>query len=151
MARRNSRSPRAKSYADRRATSPRAAWASASSATAPPAITGTTAVTATLTVNSTAKTMAALETHLPRSLAIGSSAALASLFFLLFPNRRKRLTMLFSLIALAAFIGTIVGCGGGSNASSQGNAGTTPGAYVLTITGTSGTISQTTQVNVSVD
>ena len=121
--------------------------------TTPPAITGATAVTATLTVNSTAVTTASLEDHLPRGFAIGSGVAIASLFFLILPSRRRRLKMLLSLLALAMFAGAVVGCGGGSNAPSpgQGNSGTTPGAYVITITGTSGTISQTTQVNVSVN
>ena len=121
--------------------------------TTPPAITGTTAVTATLTVNTTAVTTASLEDHLPRGFAVGSSIAVASLFFLILPSRRRRLKMLLSLLALAVFSGAVVGCGGGSNApsSGQGNAGTTPGAYIITITGTSGTISQTTQVNVSVN
>jgi hypothetical protein len=124
------------------------------SVTAPPAIAGTTAVTATLTVNSTAATTAALGNQLPRSFVMGSGAAIASLFFLLLPNRRRRLSLLLSLITLAVFAGAMVGCGGGSTAPSStgsGNAGTTPGAYVITITGTSGTVSQTTAVNVSLN
>jgi len=98
-------------------------------------------------------TTASLEDHLPRGFAIGSGVAIASLFFLILPSRRRRLKMLLSLLALAMFAGAVVGCGGGSNApsSGQGNSGTTPGAYVITITGTSGTISQTTQVNVSLN
>jgi len=121
--------------------------------TTPPTITGTTAVTATLTVNSTAETTAALGIHLPRSFAIESSVAIASLFFLILPSRRRRMKMLLSLLALAVFAGAVVGCGGASNApsSGQGNAGTTPGAYIITITGTSGTITQTTEVNVSLN
>ena len=122
------------------------------SVTTPPAITGATAVTATLTVNSTAMTMAALENHLPPGFTIGSGVAIASLFFLILPSRRRRMNMLLSLLALAVFAGAVVGCGGGSKATTgTGNAGTTPGTYVLTITGTSGTLSQTTQVNVSLN
>lgn len=124
------------------------------SVTTPPAITGTAAVTAMLTVNSTAATTAALEDHLPRSLAIGSGVAIASLFFLFLPSRRRCLNRLLSLIVLAVSAGVVVGCGGGSKASSPtgpGNAGTTPGSYVITITATSGTVSQTTAVNVSVN
>jgi len=97
-------------------------------------------------------TMAALENHLPPGFTIGSGVAIASLFFLILPSRRRRMNMLLSLLALAVFAGAVVGCGGGSKATTgTGNAGTTPGTYVLTITGTSGTLSQTTQVNVSLN
>jgi hypothetical protein len=124
------------------------------SVTPPPAITGTAAVTATLTVNSTAVTTAALEDYLPRSFAIGSGVTIASLLFLFLPGRRRRLNLLLSLMVLAVSAGLVVGCGGGSKASSStgpGNAGTTPGSYVITITATSGAVSQTTMVNVSVN
>jgi hypothetical protein len=126
------------------------------SVTTPPAITNTTAVTATLTVNTTAKTAASSENHLPRGFAIGGGISLASLFFLILPNRRRtfrRLRMMLSVIAVALFTGAMFGCGGSSSTppSNPGNAGTTPGTYVITVTGTSGTLSQTTAVNVSVN
>ena len=123
------------------------------SVTTPPSITGTTAVIATLTVNSTAKTVAALENRLPRSLTVGGSIAFASLFFFLLPNRRRRMPAVLAVIAVAIFTGAMVGCGGGSTTApnNPGNGGTTPGAYVITVTGTSGSLSETTQVNVSVN
>jgi hypothetical protein len=45
--------------------------------------------------------------------------------------------MLGILIFLLIFIGGFVACGGGGS-SGGGNPGTTPGAYTLTVTGTSG-------------
>ena len=63
-------------------------------------------------------------------------------------RRRKWHTMLGLVLLCAAFLGA-TGCGGVSSNTST-NGGTTAGAYVFTVTGTSGTITQTATVVVTV-
>ena len=74
--------------------------------------------------------------------------AVAVLFGVPF-RRRKWHTMLGLLLLCAAFMGA-TGCGGVSSTTPPANGGTTAGAYTFTVTGTSGTISQTATVAVTV-
>jgi hypothetical protein len=64
-------------------------------------------------------------------------------------RRRKWQTMLGLVLLCAAFMGA-TGCGGRSSSNTSTNGGTTAGAYMFTVTGTSGTISQTANVAVTV-
>ncbi len=118
-------------------------------------VTGSTAATATLTINS-APTSAAL--HAPRN---GSSAgsplhrlledsggvALASVLLLAIPARRRSWrSILMVLLAFGALgILGIMGCGGTSTS------GTSPGTYTVTVTGTSGGVSANTTVAVTIE
>ena len=105
----------------------------------------TTSGTAMVTINSTATTTAQLSlpgTRRNRSpwADAGSGAVLAALVLLWIPaKRRKWLTMLSGVLAFALLSG-LIACGGGGSSSSGGGgttiAGTTPGSYTLTITGT---------------
>jgi Big-like domain-containing protein/VCBS repeat protein len=137
-------------------------------ATAPPTVsfgsnssvtlTGTTAVTATLTISTTGSTTAHNETKAahghPKWLASGGTV-LAWVFLWGIPGRRRKgplgsarnLTLL--LVFFAAFVGALSGCGGGSPVK-MANPGTTPGTYSITVTGTSGAISSTGTVMVTV-
>lgn len=103
-------------------------------------ITGTSAATATLTVNTTAATSGALAPG-PDPLRIGGeTTVLAVLFLFWIPSKRRKWMCIVGAIVLAVSIGAS-GCGGGgANGSGGGggggNAGTTPGAYTVTVTGT---------------
>jgi hypothetical protein len=128
--------------------------------TAPPAITGNTAVTATLTISTTATSLAgyrdpAVRTQdLPRVAAIGGSAAAVAVASLLpfgFPIRRRRTMTQLGLLLIAIFIGAAIGCGGKNAAAPPANPGTTPGAYIVTVRGSSGSIMAATAVIVTVN
>jgi hypothetical protein len=54
------------------------------------------------------------------------------------------------LLLIATLIGAAIGCGGGKAAAPPGKPGTTPGAYIVTVTGTSGAITATTAITVTV-
>jgi hypothetical protein len=76
------------------------------------------------------------------------------------PARRRKLRgLLGMLVLLGAFAGAAMGCGGGGGASNGGGgssctpqtvAGTTSGAYIITVTATSGAITQTGTVALTV-
>jgi hypothetical protein len=80
--------------------------------------------------------------------------ALACILFFGIPARRRAWrTMLGMVVLLGTLTGGVLGCGGGgsSSSSSGGSGGTTPGAYTVTVTATSGTtISATGTINVTV-
>jgi subtilase family serine protease len=81
--------------------------------------------------------------------AIGGSSV-AGLFFLGLPKRRRRWASLCQVLALLCLLGTL-SCGGGSSSSPSTTPGTPAGTYVVTISGTSGTLKQTTRVSVTVN
>lgn len=110
----------------------------------PAAISGGQAVTATLTVSTTSTTAASRN---PFS-ALGGGA-LAMLFFFWLPRRRRTWQALLGLVAFAAMVAGSSGCGVTRNISSS-PVGTTAGSYVITVTGTSGTLQATTTVDVNV-
>jgi len=114
-------------------------------------VTGTTPVTATMTVTtSTTATASALPPH-ANWLGTAGGAALAGVFFLCIPARRRnRLTMLALLLVLGG--GFAIGCGGSSKPTTPPVVGT--GAFTFTVTGTdaaTGTIVSNATVTVSVE
>jgi len=115
---------------------------------APAAITGSDAVTATLTVNSTASSLAGLQDPFRRLFALGGGTALAGLFFLLLPRRRRSLKALLLMIVALTLAGSATGCGSKQSQTAVGDGGTTAGTYTVTVTGTSGSITQSTTVSV---
>jgi hypothetical protein len=117
--------------------------------TQPAAVSGTSAVTATLTVNTTASSTAAMHNPLPKIFGFGGGTMAVVVFFAVPFRRRKWHAMLGLLLLCAAFLGA-TGCGGVSSSNPPPNGGTTAGAYTFTVTGTSGTISQTATVAVTV-
>jgi hypothetical protein len=55
------------------------------------------------------------------------------------------------LVVIALFSTAVLGCGGGGDGSSPPRVtGTPSGAYTLTVTGTSGMVTQTTTLNLTV-
>lgn len=99
---------------------------------------GTTAQTSTLTVNTTASSTAKNEMKELVWPSAGATA-LAFLLFFVVPKRRRDWLALLVLLAII-FAGGTVGCGG-KKTGGGGNSVTSPGAYTITVTGTSGGIS----------
>jgi ABC-type glycerol-3-phosphate transport system substrate-binding protein len=66
-------------------------------------------------------------------------------------KRRSWRTMVSALAMLAILAGGMAACGGaGSTPAGGGNPGTTPGAYTVTVTGSSGVTTETGTVTVNV-
>jgi hypothetical protein len=80
---------------------------------------------------------------------LGGGTMAVLVFFGVPFRRRKWQTMLGLVLLWTAAMGA-TGCGGGSSSDPPTNAGTTAGAYVFTVTGTSGTITQSAKVAVTV-
>jgi hypothetical protein len=121
------------------------------SATQPSAITGGTAATSTLSVNTTAASTAALHIPLERIFTLGGGGTLAALLLFGLPFRRRKWQMLFSLLVFLAIASAAIGCGGPSVTTKQPSGGTTAGSYTVTVTGTSGSTKATTAVAVTVE
>jgi hypothetical protein len=119
-------------------------------------ITDTTAKTSTLTVSTTAASSAALRhNRLPGEpwYAVGGATLACLLLFGIPARRRSWRTMLGMLALLVALSGGILACGGGGNSGGGGgggNTGTTPGTYTITVTGTSGTLTATKAITLTV-
>ena len=116
-------------------------------------VSAATAQTATLTITTTAAT--AFNEPLKLFWPSTGGAVLALLFFFGIPKRRRNWLAMLPLLVLFV-TGAAIGCGGGGSSSSgsggggSSNPGTTAGTYTVTVTGTSGSITQTTAVTVSV-
>jgi uncharacterized membrane protein len=124
--------------------------------TTPVSITGASAGTATLTIYTTAPTSAAL-IHPKRPGApwyVAGDATLACLLLFGIPARRRSWrTMLGLLIFLAFLAGGALGCGGAFSIGRRGdtgNPGTTAGAYTITVTGASSTLTAAGTVTLTV-
>jgi subtilase family serine protease len=79
----------------------------------------------------------------------GGSAVFAGVFVLGLRNRRRSVTVALTLLIIA-FLLAAVGCGGSSSHSSGGGSTTPAGSYNVTVTGTSGSTTHTTNVSVVV-
>ena len=116
-------------------------------------ISGASSGIATLTITTTAPTSAAL-VH-PKSMGkpwwTAGGLTLAGLLFFGIPTGKQRWRKILGIITLFfAVVGGALGCGGGGMGGGGGNPGTTPGTYVITITGTSGNMTQTGTVALTV-
>jgi hypothetical protein len=121
-------------------------------------ISGTTAATATLTVNTKAASSASVVTPLTKFF-LGSGTALAMILFFGIPARRRAWRTLFGFAVFCCVAGAI-GCGGsgggggGGGGGGQSTPGTTPGTYTVTVTGTdaaTGKLTSNTTVTVTVN
>jgi len=128
------------------------------SAAVPAAISGTAPVTATLTINTTAASTAALHSPFQKIIGFGGGGALAALLFFALPLRRQKWQTLFGLLALLVIAGASIGCGNviaskvpGGAGTNPPDSGTTAGSYTFTVTGTSGAAKATTAVAVTVE
>ena len=118
------------------------------SVTAPAAIAGT-AVTATLTTNTTAGSTAALHNPIKRIFALSGGATLAALFFFCLPLRRRKWQTFLSLLVFSAIAAVSVGCASNSGVDMP-SGGTSVGSYIVTVTGTSGSTIVTAAVSLTV-
>lgn len=115
-------------------------------------ISGATAETTTLTVNTAAATTSSNQTRKLFWPSAGGTA-LACILLASIPARRRRWqSMLGILVLLFSITGGVSACGGGggNGGGGAGNPGTTPGTYTITVTGTSGAITQTGTVSLTV-
>lgn len=111
-------------------------------------VTSASPATTTLTVRTTATI--ALNQPLKLFWPSTGGAVLAVLFFFVPRRRRNWLAMMALFVVLVS--GLAIGCGGGSISNGgTSNSGTTPGTYTVTVTGTSGAISKTTAVTLTVN
>jgi hypothetical protein len=100
-----------------------------------------------LTVNTTAGAL--VENHAPPvHWRVSSGIAFAFLLFLGVPRKRRLLSGLLLTLLAAVLLG-VTGCGSSPNYSNQSN-GTSPGSYVVTVTGTAGATTVTGTVNLIV-
>jgi len=134
------------------------------SVAAPPAITGAAAVTAVLTVNTTAAssssnatgyTATAFRNQRHPMLALGGGGSLVAFLVFGLPLRRRLTNTLLSLLLLGSFAAIVMGCGGAQKAASPvttpADPGTTAGSYMVTVTGSSGALTASTTVAVTVN
>jgi hypothetical protein len=106
-------------------------------------VTGTSAVTSTLSINASSNS-GALDRPLDKLFTIGGGAALALLVFFGIPARRRSWRAILGVVLFGAIIGIGIGCG-----SSGGGSGSA--SYTVTVTGTSGSTSQSTTVSITVN
>ena len=79
----------------------------------------------------------------------GSGAVFAGVLVFGIPAKRRRLAVALTLITIALILAA-VGCGGSSSGGGGGGNGTLPGTYVMSVTGTDGTMSHMANVSVTV-
>jgi uncharacterized repeat protein (TIGR03803 family) len=123
-------------------------------ATSPVSITGTSAVTATLTITTTAPTSGALAYPARpgvRWYAGGTTLAFGLLLGIgiYIPARRRSWRMWLGLVLLVILAGGLLSCSSSSSGGTS-NPGTTPGVYTVTVTGTSGSTTATNTVTLTV-
>ena len=121
--------------------------------TSPVSLSGTTAASAVLTITTTAPTSSAVKYPLPHQLrwAETGGAVLACVVWFGIPGRRRNWrTMMGGLLLTIALAAGVTGCGSGSGGGSHGTPGTTAGSYQITVTGTSGSVTETTVIDLTV-
>ena len=121
--------------------------------TSPLSIAGSTAATATLTITTTAANSSALvypNRSGGRWYAAGATALACMLLFGVPARRRRWRRVLGMMVLLASFAGGVLACGGGGGGGGTSNPGTTAGAYTVTVTATSGKITSTGTVGLTV-
>ncbi|HTD55610.1 MAG TPA: Ig-like domain repeat protein [Silvibacterium sp.] len=109
-------------------------------------VTGTSAVTSTLTINASSNS-GALDRSLDKLFTVGGGAILALLVFFGIPARRRSWRAILGVVLFGVVMGLGIGCG----SSGSGSGGGGSASYTITVTGTSGSTSQSTTVNVTVD
>lgn len=124
--------------------------------TSPVTISDANPAQATLTISTTAPiSCSAGANAVPAFSMLTNGTSLICLVLLVVPSSRKwrRILALFLLAVVVA--GSVTACGGGGGSANSGCstfvAGTTPGTYSITITGTSGSITATNTLGMTVE
>jgi N-acetylneuraminic acid mutarotase len=112
-------------------------------------LSGSSPQTTTLTVNTSAATSAVNRDSEFMQPWLSSTAFACILLVGIPASRRRRWGTILKLILLFSIIGNASSCGGAGGGGGA-NTGTTPGAYVITVTGTSGTTTETGTISLSV-
>jgi hypothetical protein len=110
-------------------------------------ISGNQAATATLTIKTTGTAAAKVHNPFNHIFVVGGGTLLAVLFF--FPFHRRGWQALLGVVVLGFLLVAVSGCGGTSAPIGPGNPGdaaTTPGNYVVTVAGASGSTQATVTV-----
>jgi hypothetical protein len=136
--------------------SPKPSFAPTCTVPATVQVTAGTPASISVAVATTAKTSAQLWVpNDPRNLwAVSIFGGLFVLVFTLVPGARNagKMRRNFALAALSIFAIALFGCGGGNNSGGGGaTSGTPSGSYTVTVVGTSGTVSQTTTLKLTVN
>jgi len=121
------------------------------SMTQPAAISGSNAVTSTLTITTTAASTAALHSPFKGLMTFGGGGTLVAFLMFGLPLRRRKWQTLFSLLLLSAMAVTMMGCGNTYTPPVSRGTGTTPGSYTVTVTGASGSVTAKIAVSVIVE
>jgi hypothetical protein len=105
---------------------------------------------ATLTVSTTAASSALRRFNPPWWMMPSAGLLLACTLLLFFPGRKRRPRLAFSLLIAGLLAAALVACGGSSNNTGISNPGTPTGTYTAAVTATSGTLSHTLNIAVTV-
>jgi Chitobiase/beta-hexosaminidase C-terminal domain len=121
-------------------------------------VAGSNGGTATLTITTTPSTSAAYGASEPPASARRAAGIMifGAIMYIAMPangRRRRSTSRLFALFFI--FAAGIIACGGGGGgtgggSTTQGSPGTTPGQYVITVTGTSGSLTATGMISITV-
>jgi hypothetical protein len=103
-----------------------------------------------LTVNTTAPSMALRPFNRPRWFIPSTGALFGSILLLLMLGKKRRVKLAFGLLVLALLAAAFVACGGGGTTITPPSGGTPTGSYTATVTGTSGNLSHSVNVTVTV-
>jgi hypothetical protein len=127
--------------------------------TSPVKITGASAQTATLTISTTAPTSNfradahdSVKPQHRRWFAVGGTALACVLLFGIPARKRHWSAKICLLVALALLSGAVLACsgGGGNTGGGGGIPGTTPGGYTATVTATSGSVTASNTITITV-
>jgi hypothetical protein len=106
----------------------------------------------TITITTTAPHTVAALFNKPDLLMASGVALLVGLLLVAIPVKKRRSNVVLALLCVALISAVFGGCGGGgSGGSTTTDPGTAAGTYSVTVTATSGTISRTVNVSVTVE
>jgi len=103
-----------------------------------------------LTVNTTAPSVALRRFNPPGWFIPSAGALFACILLLLIPRKKRQAKLAFGLLVFALLAAAMVACGGGNGSGGTHNPGTPTGTYTATVTATSGTLTHSLNISVTV-